>query len=61
MENDIELSVALEIINRKIATLNIKMIKNPSEETKKELAKLLEMKEKIDNGDISLIKDIIGN
>lgn len=61
MEKDIELSVALEIINRKIATLNIKMIKNPSEETKKELDELLEMKEKIDNGDISLIKDIIGN
>lgn len=61
MENDIELSVALEIIDRKIATLNIKMIKTPSEETKKELDKLLEMKQKIDNGDISLIRDIIDN
>ena len=61
MESDIELSVALEIINRKIATLNIKMVNSPNREVQEELDKYLEMKKEINNGNLSLIKEIIGN
>lgn len=61
MKSDIELSVALEIINRKIAKLNIKMVNAPSKEVQEELDKYLEMKKEINNGNLSLIEEIIGS
>lgn len=61
MKSDIELSVALEIINRKIANLNIKMVNAPSKEVQEELDKYLEMKKEINNGNLSLIEEIIGS
>jgi hypothetical protein len=59
MDNDIELSVAINLIERKIANLNIKMVDNPSEETKKKLDKYLTLKKEIYSGNVSRIKEII--
>jgi hypothetical protein len=59
MDNDIELSVAINLIERKIANLNIKMVDNPNEEIKKELDKYLTLKKEIYSGNVSRIKEII--
>lgn len=60
MDDAVELSVALEILNRKIAELNMKIIDGDnSDETQKILDKCLDLKEEISGGNMSSVKDII--
>lgn len=61
MNNNANLSIALNILERKIANLNIELIENPSEETKLELEKYLNQKKDLYNGNVSLIEKIVNN
>lgn len=59
--DNIDLSIALDSANRKIAELNIKIAKEDSEELEQELNKWLTIKEEIYNGNAELIKKVIDN
>ena len=59
MNNSAELDAALDLLERKIAKLNIKMAKSPDENIKNQLDKCLELKKEIYNGNTSIIDVII--
>ena len=59
MSDSIELSVAINILDRKIAKLTLEMAENSSEETQKKLENYLNIKEEIYKGNTSLLKDLI--
>ena len=60
IKDDINLSVALNILDRKIAKLNIEIVKNPEDlEAKKNLDYFLNMRKEISKGNAELIKKII--
>lgn len=61
MENDsVDLSIALDTLNRLISEMNIKITNGDnSENTKKELEKYLQLKEEILKGNTILIKKIV--
>ena len=61
MNNNNELSLALNILERKIATLNMELLKNNSNEIRLDLEKYLLLKKDLYSGNISLIKKIIDN
>ena len=61
MDDNIELSVAIDLLNRKIAMLNIKMANTPDSKTKDELEKYLKIKKEIFKGNTEIIKQIIKN
>ncbi|MCI8310241.1 MAG: hypothetical protein HFJ45_08840 [Clostridia bacterium] len=61
MDDNIELSVAIDLLNRKIARLNIKMANTPDSKTKDELEKYLKIKKEIFKGNTEIIKQIIKN
>ena len=56
MEDSNDLAIALEILNRKIAELNLQIIHgNYQEEMKLKLGEYLAIKEKLSNGNMTLI------
>ena len=61
MENDsVDLSIALDTLNRLISEMNIKITNGDnSENTKKELEKYLQLKEEILKGNTILIKKVV--
>lgn len=59
MDNNVDFAVAVDVLNRKIAELNIKISLNSTEELDKELNELLDIKTKIYDGDELLVKKII--
>ena len=61
MNYNANFSVALNILERKIANLNIELIENPSKETKIELEKYLNLKKDLYTGNVSLIEEIVNN
>ena len=61
MDDNIELSVAIDLLNRKIARLNIKMANTSDSKTKDELEKYLKIKKEIFKGNTEIIKQIIKN
>lgn len=61
MGDSIELSVAINILDRKIAKLTLEMTESPSEETKRKLESYLNIKEEIYKGNTSLLKDLIND
>lgn len=61
MNYNASLSIALNILERKIANLNIEQIENPSKANKLELEKYLNLKKDLYAGDVSLIKKIVNN
>ena len=61
MNNNNELSLALNILERKIATLNMKLLESDSNEIRLDLEKYLLLKKDLYSGNISLIKKIIDN
>lgn len=61
MNDNVELSVAINYLDRKIAELNIKMTKEPTPEVKEELEKYLTIKKEIYKGNTLLIKELINN
>lgn len=61
MEEAMELTVAINILERKIAELNIQLSKDYNSDLEKELKKYLEYREEIYEGNRSLIKKIIND
>ena len=61
MKDNIDLSVAIEIIEKKIADLNIKITKSSSSELEKELNKLLNIKKEIYKGNTQAIEEILNS
>jgi hypothetical protein len=59
MDSNIDLSAVINLLDRKIADLNIKMVHNPNEEVKQELNKYLEYKKELYNGNLDIIKKIL--
>lgn len=61
MENTMDLSIAIDKANRKIAELNMKIINKNAQELKEELNKWLTIKEEIYKGNNSIIEKVIDN
>ncbi len=62
IKDDVNLSVAINILDRRIAKLNIEIEKNPDDITQKEeLSKFLNMRKEISKGNAELIKKIIND
>lgn len=61
MKSNIDLSVAIEIIEKKIADLNIKITKDYSSELEKELNVLLNVKKEIYKGNTQAIKKVLNS
>lgn len=61
MNYNANFSIALNILERKIANLNMELIENPSKETKIELEKYLNLKKDLYTGNVSLIEEIVNN
>ena len=62
IKDDIDLSVALNILDRKIAKLNMEIVKNPENiELKNNLDYFLNMRKEISKGNAELIKKIIND
>ena len=62
MESGVDLSIAIEIIERKIANLNMKIVENNANSAlKEELDELLNMKKEIYKGNKLLINKIVNN
>lgn len=60
IKDDINLSVALNILDRKIAKLNMEIVKNPENiELKNNLNYFLNMRKEISKGNAELIKKVI--
>ena len=61
MESDVDFTVALDSVNRKIADLNMKILQNNAEALQNELNKWLQIKQEIYNGNDKIIKMVINN
>ena len=62
IKDDVNLSVALNILDRKIANLNIQVVDNPDDiELKEKLTNLLNIKKEISKGNVELIKKVINS
>ena len=61
MDYNSSLSIALNLIDRKIAKLNLKLLQNSSSENKQELHKYLKIKKEIYMNNIFVIEQIINN
>lgn len=60
IKDDINLSVAINILDRKIAKLNMEIVKSPEDiELKGRLSKLLNERKEISKGNAELIKKVI--
>ena len=59
MNDNVDFAVAIDVVNRKIAELNIKISLNNNEELNEELDKYLKVKQEIFDGNSSLVKKII--
>ncbi len=57
--DDVNLSIAINILNKKIADLNVKIAKENNKKLEDDLNKLLEIKKEIYKGDKSLVKYVI--
>jgi len=61
MDNSVELSVAIDMLDRKIANLNIKLAKKSDKELEQKRNKYLIMRKEIYEGNTLLIDKIINN
>lgn len=62
LKDDINLSVAIDFLDRKIAKLNMEIVDNPENlELKENLNKYLNMRKEISKGNAELIKKIIND
>ena len=59
MNDDIDLSIAMDATDRKIVELNIKLSKNNTEELQEELNKWLTIKEEVLKGNVEIIKRVV--
>lgn len=61
MEEPLELTIAINILERKIAELNIQLAKDYDADLEKELNKILKLREEIYKGNKLLIKKVISD
>ena len=61
MNSEINFSIAIDFINRKIAEINMKIVENNSEYLQKELDRYLKIKKEIYDGNVDLIEKIVKN
>lgn len=61
MDSSVDLTVALEIANRKIAELNMKIVKENTESLQAELNKWLTIKEEIYKANAEIIRMVVNN
>ncbi|MBR1540328.1 MAG: hypothetical protein IJ629_04065 [Clostridia bacterium] len=61
MDSSVDLSVAIDVANRKIAELNMKIVEENNEDLEAELNKWLTIKEEIYKGNAEIIKRVINN
>ena len=59
MEDDVNLSIAIDALNRKIAELNLKILENQNDEDQENLNKYLNIRQEIYKGNTSLIQKVI--
>ena len=59
MENSIDFSIAVDILNRKIAELNIEILSDNSKENQDKLNNYLNTKKEIYEGNMLLVKKVI--
>lgn len=59
--NNVDLSIAIDCLNRKIAKLNMKIIEDKTKELENELNKYLKIKKDIYNGNNDLIQKVIND
>ena len=59
MESSIDFSIAIDILNRKIAELNIDILSDNSKENQDELNNYLNIRKEIYEGNMLLIKKVI--
>lgn len=59
MDNNIDFSVAIDSVNRKIAEINIKMLEKKTKELEEELNKYITIKKEIYKGNAELIKKVV--
>ena len=61
MDDSMVLTIAINILERKIATLNIQLAKDYNSDLEKELKELLKYREEIYKGNKSLVDKIIND
>ena len=61
MDSSVDLSVAIDVANRKISELNMKIVEENNEDLEAELNKWLTIKEEIYKGNAEIIKRVINN
>lgn len=62
IKDDVDLSVAIDILDRKIANLNMAIVREPDNlKFKEDLKVFLEMKKEVSKGNMQLIRKIINN
>ena len=61
MDDNVDLAVAIDSVNRKIAELNMSILKNNSEELQNELNKWIKIRQEIYDGNAKLIRMVINN
>lgn len=62
IKDDVDLSIAIDILDRKIANLNMAIVKEPDNlKLKEDLKVFLEMKKEVSKGNMQLIRKIINN
>ena len=59
MSTNVDLSIAINILNKKIAEINMKILENNIEENQEELDKYLNIKKEIYQGNMLWIKKVI--
>lgn len=59
MESSIDFSIAIDILNRKIAELNIEILNDNSKENQDKLNNYLNTKKEIYEGNMLLVKKVI--
>ena len=59
MDTNVDLSIAIDILNKKIAEFNMKILENNIKENQEELDKYLNIKKEIYQGNMLWIKKVI--
>jgi len=60
-ENNVDFTIAIDTVNRKISYINMKIIEDDSNELQEELDKWLNIKQEIYKGNIELIKKVVNS
>lgn len=62
IKNEVNLSVAMNILNKKITKLNLEILDNPNDlKLKEDLENFLKIKKEIGKGNTSLIQKVIND